>query len=151
MLARSQLQLRNLTAAEKNLLWLRTHGGGDASEVDLVKLYLLGGRTSEGVSLATALTERLPQNDAPLANQLAELLLQQNQTQPALKLLSRITSTQPQTPLPVSVLSRTFVANGRSATGAPGAWASGARTERPRRSRSRLPDWPRWSPQPEDR
>ncbi|HNV53961.1 MAG TPA: tetratricopeptide repeat protein [Pseudomonadales bacterium] len=112
MLARSQLQLRNLTAAEKNLLWLRTHGGGDASEVDLVKLYLLGGRTSEGVSLATALTERLPQNDAPLANQLAELLLQQNQTQPALKLLSRITSTQPQTPPPTRLLLiRTLIAS----------------------------------------
>lgn len=98
MLARSQLQLRNLTAAEKNLLWLRTHGGGDANDVDLVKLHLLGGRAAEGLSLAASLTERLPQNDALLANQLAELLLQQNQTEPALKLLIRTLSTAPQAP-----------------------------------------------------
>lgn len=36
--------------------------------------------------------------------------------------IDSVTTTQPQTPLPVSVLSRTFVANGRSATGAPGTY-----------------------------
>lgn len=98
MLARSQLKNRNFISAEKNLSWLRSHGGGDVAELDLTELYLFWGKLAEGLQLADELARRLPQRDAALATRLGELLLQQDQPERALVLLTRITSNQQESP-----------------------------------------------------